>query len=88
MTTHQFRPVGGGEGFSRRHMPVGGAESFQSATMSTTPYVPPADPRDGRCVGNDNTCGAFQAKGTAYCAGHLRGLAKAQANSKVTNESD
>jgi hypothetical protein len=30
--------------------------------------------RDSKCVGNDNTCLANRAKGTPYCAGHLRSL--------------
>lgn len=30
--------------------------------------------REGMCIGNDDTCGARRAKGTEYCAGHLRSL--------------
>ena len=45
------------EGFSRRPVPV-------------KPRVDTS--RDGFCVAKENTCRARKAKGTDYCAGHLR----------------
>lgn len=30
--------------------------------------------REGKCLGNDDTCGARKAKGTDYCVGHLRSM--------------
>lgn len=50
--------------------------------FSTRPHVKPeAKPKapersDKKCVGNDNTCGGWKARGTDYCIGHLNGMAR------------
>lgn len=31
----------------------------------------------GRCTANDDTCNGIPAKGTTFCIGHLRAMAKA-----------
>jgi hypothetical protein len=40
--------------------------------------APPSAPYEGRnrCVANNDTCEGPKAKGTDYCVGHLRGMAK------------
>jgi hypothetical protein len=41
--------------------------------IDSSSYKAPVPPdRTHNCIGNDGTCGAFKAKGTDYCAGHLR----------------
>ena len=40
------------------------------------PYEDPAKPH---CIGNNETCKAFPAKGTVWCVGHLKALDKAVA---------
>lgn len=85
--TSQFRPVGGlVEGFDRAADPLNAAGAFRVSQSSHAAYV---SPRKGLCIGNDNTCGARQAKGTAYCAGHLRSIAKKQKEDrKVTDAAE
>lgn len=39
-----------------------------------TPEEKHAAERAGKCIGNDDTCGARRAKGTEYCVGHMRSL--------------
>jgi hypothetical protein len=50
----------------RRSAPAGAVLAPGYSTAKKEPD------RTGLCVGNDNTCGARQAKGTEWCAGHLR----------------
>jgi hypothetical protein len=33
-----------------------------------------------RCMANEGTCQGIRAKGTEYCIGHLRSMAKEQLN--------
>jgi len=35
-----------------------------------------------RCAANDETCQGARAKGTPYCIGHLRALAKAKEDAR------
>lgn len=39
---------------------------------ASAPYVG----RGNKCMGNDDTCMGIRAKGTHYCMGHLRSIAK------------
>lgn len=39
---------------------------------ASAPYVG----RGNKCMGNDDTCKGIRAKGTQYCMGHLRRIAK------------
>lgn len=57
--------------------PVGASVGAAPAIFSTMPVFeePGVEPRDPRkCSGNDNTCGAWKAKGTEFCTGHNRSL--------------
>lgn len=60
------------------------------ATVGSRPYAT-ADARPApaggmpyightRCMANDGTCQGIRAKGTEYCIGHLRSMAKEQLN--------
>lgn len=42
---------------------------------STAAHVPKS--RGKHCMGADDTCKGFKSKGTDFCIGHLRSLAKA-----------
>ena len=43
--------------------------------------------RDPRlCIGNDQTCKSYKAKGTQYCAGHLKGIARLKKHMEVHGE--
>ncbi len=53
--------------------------SRRSVAVSAVPMpganivpAPAKKDRSGLCMGNDDTCGARRAKGTEWCAGHLR----------------
>lgn len=48
-----------------------------AAGVSTIGWRRRAD-RSKNCIANDNTCKGFKSKGTDYCIGHLRAIAKAQ----------
>lgn len=71
MPTSQFRRVSRiGE---RKAMPRG--EQFRAVTNHAFVKEAPKPPsREGRCVAKDDTCKGFRAKGTEYCAGHLRSM--------------
>lgn len=67
----QFRPVARMGG--RKEMARQG--QFRATVNHAFVAKPPPTPsREGRCKGNDNSCKAYAAKGTEYCAGHLRSL--------------
>jgi len=78
-----FRPANsdvGGQFQRRQTGRISGQEGdAQPAVRYRVPTVKaPPTPRTGLCHGNDNTCKAFQAKGTVYCNGHLNKMAKLQ----------
>lgn len=51
---------------------AGHGENVQQATgYSTAPYK---NPREGRCIGAEDTCGAYPMAGSEYCVGHARSL--------------
>jgi hypothetical protein len=42
--------------------------------------------RGNKCAGNDDTCEGMKAKGTDFCMGHLRKMAKETAKPTVSEE--
>jgi hypothetical protein len=46
------------------------------------PYVG----RGNKCSGNDDSCEGLRAKGTEFCMGHLRRIAKENGVSEVTED--
>lgn len=53
--------------------------------------APPSAPYVGRgnkCTANDDTCGAIRAKGTQFCAGHLRSKLKNTETQNGANTTD
>jgi hypothetical protein len=52
------------------------AAATGSVTGAVTPApvdgVPYRNPRDKRCIANDDTCMGWATNGSAYCAGHAR----------------
>lgn len=56
--------------------------AFADARLASAsaPYVG----RGNKCMGNDDTCKGIRAKGTQYCMGHLRRIAKENGESEVT----
>ena len=54
-------------------VPDTGRRSVPKGAVAVGGYTTTKKPdRTGLCIGNDNSCGARQAKGTEWCAGHLR----------------
>jgi hypothetical protein len=66
---------GGVQDTSRRSV-ASGAVLMPGANIPPQPVPVPAakqdETRSGLCAGNDDTCKARKAKGTDWCAGHLR----------------
>lgn len=56
--------------------PVSGQRPAQAVPGSSP--APASAPYEGRnrCVANNDTCNGPRAKGTDYCAGHLRSMTK------------
>lgn len=49
---------------------------------ASAPYVG----RGNKCMGNDDTCKGIRAKGTQFCMGHLRSIAKQNGETKEVTE--
>jgi hypothetical protein len=58
--------------------PVSGIRPAHVADGSR--LAPPSAPYEGRnrCIAKNDTCEGPKAKGTDYCVGHLRGMAKSK----------
>lgn len=73
MTTSQFRPRGG-VGVAKPRGPQGFQPRYDNIFKTDPRVALKAKEREGKCIGNDNTCGARKAKGTDWCVGHMRSL--------------
>ena len=58
----------------RTSMPVGVQEGTSQAPWSGIEYVPPTP----TCAWYEYSCGAYPAKGTQFCIGHLKRFLKQQ----------
>jgi len=65
-----------GESAMRGSRPYATADA-RPAPAGGMPYV-----GHTRCAANDETCQGARAKGTPYCIGHLRALAKAKEDAR------
>ena len=68
------------------------ANSSRLAPIASARIAAPSAPYIGRgskCAANEDTCEGMRAKGTDYCAGHLRSMAKKVGeDASGTNEQD
>lgn len=69
--------------------PVSGTRPSAQTASSRPAFSTAEYERDSKCAGNDNTCLANRAKGTPYCAGHLRSLKSSKLETEeITNVAD
>lgn len=83
----QFRPRGG-VGQAKVRTVEGFRPRYDNIFKVDPRIAALAKKREGKCIGNDNTCGARKAKGTEHCVGHLRGLGllETKTEREVTND--
>jgi hypothetical protein len=85
MTTSQFRPKGG-VGVAKPRGPQGFQPRYDNIFKVDPRIALKAQQREGRCIGNDDTCGARKAKGTDWCVGHMRSLGLLDERTEVTGD--
>jgi hypothetical protein len=84
MTT-QFRPKGG-LGNVKPRVADGFRANYNNIYRVDPRIAMKAKEREGKCIGNENTCGARKAKGTDYCVGHMRSLGLLETKAEVTDD--
>jgi hypothetical protein len=81
----QFRPKGG-IGQVKPRTVDGFRPNYNNIFRADPRVALKAKEREGKCIGNDDTCGARKAKGTDWCVGHMRSLGLLEAKTEVTND--
>jgi hypothetical protein len=69
--------------------PVGDYRLAPTNNARLAPASAPYIGRGNKCTGNEDTCEGMRAKGTEFCMGHLRKMAKeVVADGASTNDSE